>query len=37
MWRYKETNIANLEREVYNKIMIKPTSIPSDLKHANPF
>jgi hypothetical protein len=37
MWRYKETNIANLEREVYNKIMVKPISIPSDLKNANPF
>jgi hypothetical protein len=37
MWRYKETNILNIEREVYDKIMFRSIAIPSDLKHANPF
>jgi hypothetical protein len=37
MWRYKETNILNIEREIYNKIMDQSTVIPNDLKHANPF
>jgi hypothetical protein len=37
MWRYKETNVMNIEREIYNKIIDKSITVPSDLKHANPF
>jgi hypothetical protein len=37
MWRYKETNLSNIEREVYNKISIKTDAIPNEIKKANPF
>jgi hypothetical protein len=37
MWRYKETNKTNIDREVYNKILMKASAIPGNIKQANPF
>jgi hypothetical protein len=37
MWRYKETNKTNIDREVYNKISMKASAIPKNIQQANPF
>lgn len=37
MWRYKETNKVHIDREVYDKIEMKASSIPENIKQANPF
>jgi hypothetical protein len=37
MWRYKETNKTNIDREVYNKILMKASAIPKNIQQANPF
>ena len=37
IWRYKETNKINIDREVYNKISMKASAIPKNIQQANPF